>query len=83
MTLSVQFPYTGWVPKKTLEEPSGFSETIQLRVTPEQKRLLQQAAEREDATLSAWLRHVALQQARRDTALASTPPSPMPQENPA
>ena len=72
--------YTARVPKRKPEERSGHTEMIQHRVTPAQKQLLQEAAEREDATLSAWLRHVGLQLARREAVLTSTSPLPISQK---
>jgi len=38
--------------------------TIQLRVTPEQKRLMQEGADREGLNLSSWIRFVSLKAAK-------------------
>jgi uncharacterized protein (DUF1778 family) len=47
------------------DEAERKMQSIHLRVTPEQKRLIEAAAEHEGLELSAWVRMVAVKAARR------------------
>ena len=50
-------------PKKAKADRKG--KVVQIRVTDEQQRELQQAADRAGADLSTWMRMVALERARQ------------------
>lgn len=54
-------------------EHGRFTGTLLIRLTPEQRKLVDQAAELEGSTVSAWVRRVLVVEARRAVRAGRVP----------